>query len=314
MDLSADEVHAMGLANVARIHAEMEAFQASVEIDGTLNDFFDLLQDARDDPRFYYPNTNEGRVAYLEASTVAIDNIESQLPNFFGLLPKADVVVKRVEAFREQPGAAAHYFASSPDGSRPGVFYAHLLDMMAMPKYRLENLAYHEALPGHHLQIAIANELDGIPEFRKRARSTAYTEGWGLYAERLAKEIPNTYQDPFGDFGRLRGELWRAVRLVVDTGLHAKGWSERQAIEYCLANAPVAASQAQSEVRRYIVLPGQATAYMVGMLKLLELRQEAEAALGEAFDIRAFHDTILGQGAMPLDLLEKKVERWVVGR
>ena len=217
-ELSADDVHAMGLANVARIHAEMEAFQASVEIDGTLTDFFALLQDARDDPRFYYPNTDAGRSAYLEASTDAIDNIESQLPDYFGLLPKADVVVKRVEAFREQPGAAAHYMASSPDGTRPGVFYAHLLDMMAMPKYRLENLAYHEALPGHHLQIAIANELDGIPEFRKRARSTAYTEGWGLYAERLAKEIPGTYQDPFGDFGRLRGELWRAVRLVVDNG------------------------------------------------------------------------------------------------
>ena len=225
--LTAEEIHEVGRRNVARLHDEMREFQASVGLAGSLRDFFQLLQTAKDDPRFYYPNTDAGRAAYLEASTVAIDNIKAQLPAFFGMLPRADVVVKRVEPFREQPGAAAHYFSSSPDGTRPGIFYAHLLDMMAMPKHRLENLAYHEALPGHHLQIALANELDGIPEFRKRARATAFTEGWGLYAERLAKEVPGTYQDPFGDFGRLRGELWRAVRLVVDTGLHAKGWSEQ---------------------------------------------------------------------------------------
>ena len=232
------------------------------------------------------------------------------LPQFFGLLPKADLVVKRVEAFREQPGAAQFYEQGTPDGSRPGVYYVHLIDMNAMPKPELESIAYHEGLPGHHLQISIAQELNGLPTFRTQGSYTAYVEGWGLYAERLAKEM-GRYEDPYSDFGRLGGELWRAIRLVVDTGLHAKGWTEEQAVEYFIANSPTAEGQIRSEIRRYIVLPGQATAYKVGMLKILELRARAQAALGDRFDIRGFHDTVLGGGALPLAILTRRVDDWI---
>lgn len=310
-DLTADEVHQIGLDNVARIQAEMEAIKSAVAFEGSLQDFFDLLRDSKDDARFYFTNDDDGRQGYIDQSSAAIQNIKTNLPEFFGVLPKADIVVKRVEAFRERPGAAQHYNASSPDGSRPGVYYAHLIDMNFMPKYELEVVAYHEGIPGHHMQIAIANELEDVPEFRKLSGHTAFIEGWALYSERLAKEIPGTYQNPYSDFGRLQTEIWRAIRLVVDTGLHAKGWTEAQAIDYMTSNSSITAGQARSEVRRYIVAPGQATGYMIGMLKILELRERAENALGEAFDIRAFHDTVIGQGSMPLDLLERKIDRWI---
>ncbi|MEM7016895.1 MAG: DUF885 domain-containing protein [Pseudomonadota bacterium] len=309
--LTAEEIHQIGLDNVKRIHGEMEVIKAKTGFEGTLQEFFTLLRDSKDDERFYFPNTDEGRQGYIDDSTEAIENIKTQLSNYFGLLPKADIVVKRVEAFRERPGAAQHYNISSPDGSRPGVYYAHLIDMKAMPKYELEVVAYHEGIPGHHMQLAIATELEGVPDFRKRARVTAYVEGWGLYSERLAKEMPNTYQDLYSDFGRLNTELWRAVRLVVDTGLHAKGWTEQEAIDYMVNNSTTTSGQAQSEIRRYIVMPGQATAYMIGMLKILNLRAKAEQALGDKFDIKAFHDTVLGQGPMPLGLLERKIDRWI---
>ena len=306
-DMTADQVHELGLREVERIKAEMDAIRERVGFKGSLREFFDFV---RNDRRFYFSNDDEGRTAYLEESRKDLAAVKQLLPQFFGVLPKADLVVKRVEAFREQPGAAQFYEQGTPDGSRPGVYYVHLIDMNAMPKPELESIAYHEGLPGHHLQISIAQELKGLPTFRTQGSYTAYVEGWGLYAERLAKEM-GRYEDPYSDFGRLGGELWRAIRLVVDTGLHAKGWTEAQAVEYFIANSPTAEGQIRSEIRRYIVLPGQATAYKVGMLKILELRARAQAALGDRFDIRGFHDTVLDGGALPLEILTRRVDDWI---
>jgi len=309
--LTADEIHEIGLAEVTRLRAEMELIKTEFGFEGTLPEFFSFLRDTKDDERLYYPNTDEGRVGYIEDATAAIDKIKAQLPNYFGILPQADLEVKRVEAFREQAGAAQHYFPGTPDGSRSGTYYAHLLDMSAMPKRELEVIAYHEGLPGHHMQISIAQELEGVPTFRTQAGFTAYSEGWALYTEWLATEMPGTYEDSLSEFGRLGSEIWRAVRLVVDTGLHSKGWTEQQALDYFLANTAAPEAQAHSEIRRYMVLPGQATSYKIGMLKIQELRREAEAALGDDFDIRAFHDTVLGGGALPLEILERRVDEWV---
>ena len=309
--LSADRIHEIGLAEVARLRGEMEAIQKEVGFKGDLAAFFAELRDNKDNPLIYYPNTDEGRQAYLKDATAAIDKIKAVLPKYFGILPKADLVVRRVEPFREQAGAAQHYFAGTPDGSRPGIYYAHLLDMKAMPKYELEVIAYHEGLPGHHMQVAIAQELTNVPTFRKRTGFGAYSEGWGLYAEWLAREMPGTYQDPYSRFGRLGSEMWRAIRLVVDTGMHAKGWSDEQAVQYFLANSATTEPQVRSEIRRYLVSAGQATSYKIGMLRLQELRRKAETALGPRFDIRGFHDTILSGGALPLTLLEKRVDRWI---
>lgn len=310
-NLTADEIHEIGLSEVARLRGEMETIKEEFGFDGTLQEFFAFLRDTKDDERLYYPNTDEGRQGYIDDATAAIDGIKAVLPDYFGILPKADMVVKRVESFREQAGAAQHYFPPTPDGSRPGVYYAHLLDMEQMPKRELEVIAYHEGLPGHHMQIAIQQELEGVPTFRTQAGFTAYVEGWALYSELLSKEMPGTFQDPLSDFGRLGSEMWRAVRLVVDTGLHAKGWTEQEAIDYFLANTAAPEGQARSEVRRYIVLPGQATSYKIGMIKIQDLRRKAEEQLGEDFDIRAFHDTILGGGAMPLAILERRVDEWI---
>jgi len=309
--LTADEIHQIGLSEVARLRGEMIAVKDQFGFDGTLPEFFKFLRETKDDERLYYPNDDEGREGYIRDATAAIEKIKAQLPNYFGILPKADLVVKRVEPFREQAGAPQHYSSGTPDGSRPGIYYAHLLDMAAMPKRELEVIAYHEGLPGHHMQISIAQELTGIPTFRTQAGFNAYAEGWGLYAEWLAKEMPGTYQDPLSEFGRLGSEMWRAVRLVVDTGIHAKGWSEQQAIDYFLENSAITAQQARAEVRRYITWPGQATGYKIGMLKIQELRRKAEAELGDQFDICAFHDTILGGGAMPLTILERRVDQWI---
>jgi uncharacterized protein (DUF885 family) len=305
--MTADEIHALGLAEVERIHGEMEAIKRQVGFDGTLPEFFASI---RSDPRFKFPNTDEGREAYLETSRGFYAGIERRLPEFFGIRPKGGLVVRRVEAFREQPGAAQHYMQGTPDGSRPGTYYVHLVDMTSMPKFEMESVAYHEGIPGHHMQVAIAQELTGVPKFRTQAGFTAYSEGWGLYAERLAKEMGG-FQDPYSDLGRLGAEVWRAIRLVVDTGMHAKGWSEQQAVDYFLANGPTSEGQVRAEIRRYLVMPGQATAYKIGMLKILELRARATAALGEDFDIRAFHDTVLGGGALPLSILERRVDDWI---
>jgi uncharacterized protein (DUF885 family) len=308
--MTADEIHALGLAEVKRIQIEMESLKQKVGFKGTLQQFFASV---RNDRRFLFPNTDEGREAYLQASRDFYGAIEAKLPQYFGLRPKAGLVVKRVEAFREQPGAAQHYVEGTPDGSRPGTFYVHLIDMNSMPKFDMESVAYHEGIPGHHMQLALAQELTGVPKFRTQAFNSAYGEGWGLYAELLAKEM-GAYQDPYSDFGRLGAEIWRAIRLVVDTGLHSKGWTEQQAVDYFLANGPTSEGQVRAEIQRYIVRPGQATAYKVGMLKLLELRERARKALGNRFDIRAFHDTVLGGGSLPLSILERRVEAWMVAQ
>lgn len=307
-DMDADEIHNIGLREVERIHDEMRELKDSVGFDGDLQAFFRFVAT---DPQFKLPNTDAGRQEYIDRASAHIANIKKELPNWFGLLPKADLVVKRVEPFREQAGAAQHYFPSTPDGSRPGVYYAHLLDMDAMPIPELEVIAYHEGLPGHHMQIAIAQELEDIPTFRTQANFTVYAEGWGLYSEWLAKEMPGTYADPYSEYGRLTSELWRAVRLVVDTGMHAKGWTEQEAVDYFRANTSVPDAAIRSEVQRYLTWPGQATAYKIGMLKIQELRARAESELGDDFDIKAFHDTVLGGGALPLNLLERRVDQWI---
>lgn len=305
--LTADEVHQIGLDEVARIQKEMEAIKTSVGFKGTLQEFFAFM---RTDPKFYFPNTDEGREAYLQEARDHLAFIQERLPQYFGILPKAPLEVRRVEPFREQPGAAQHYFPGTPDGSRPGIYYNHLSDMKAMPRYELETVAYHEGNPGHHMQVSIAQELEGVPTFRTQSNFNAYSEGWGLYAELLGKEM-GAFKDPYSDFGRLAGEIWRAVRLVVDTGLHSKGWTEQQAVDYFLANSSSAEGAVRSEIQRYIVWPGQATGYKIGMLRILEMRENARKQLGDKFDIRGFHDTVLGGGALPLELLERRVQDWV---
>jgi len=307
-DLSADEIHTIGLNEVARLRNEMLGIMEEVEFQGDLQAFF---EEVRTGEWNYYPDTDEGRQAYIDDATAAIENLKALLPEYFGLLPNADLIVKRVEAFRERDGAAQHYYAGTPDGSRPGIYYAHLSDMTAMPKNQLEVIAYHEGLPGHHMQISIAQELEGVPQFQTQLSFTAYAEGWGLYSEKLASEMPGTYADAYQQFGRLSSEIWRAIRLVVDTGLHAKGWTEQEAIDYFMANSPEPYESVRSEVRRYIVMPGQATSYKIGMIKILELRSTAIEALGDDFDIRGFHDTVLGAGSLPLDLLERRVMQWI---
>lgn len=307
LDLSADEIHETGLAEVARLRQEMEAIKEAVDFQGSLAEFFIFM---REDEQFYFPDTDEGRQGYLDLAEEYLAGMAEKLPDYFGILPKADLEVRRVEAFREQDGAAQHYASGTPDGSRPGIFYAHLSDMTAMPKYQLENISYHEGNPGHHMQISIQQELSDIPRFRTQYGYTAYSEGWGLYAEALGKEM-GFYEDPYSDFGRLAGEIWRAVRLVVDTGIHARRWSEEQAVQYFLENSPQPEAAVRSEIQRYITTPGQATAYKIGMLKIQEMRANAQQALGERFDIRGFHDTVLGGGALPLPVLEARVQRWV---
>ena len=310
-DMTPEQVHQLGLSEVARLRSEFEALQKKMGVAGDLQAFFKHIQN---DSKRLYPNTDAGRQAYIADATKAIDNIKTQLPNYFGLLPKAELEVKRVEAFREQDGAAQHYYPGTPDGSRPGIYYAHLSDMNAMPKTELEVIAYHEGLPGHHMQISIAQELKDMPMFRTQSFDTAYNEGWGLYSEWLAKEMPGTYQDDYSQYGRITSEMWRAIRLVVDTGLHAKGWTEQQAIDYFAANSSIPAAAVKSEVRRYLVNPGQATAYKVGMIKFQQLRKKAETELGDKFDIKGFHDAVLGGGAMPMDLLERRVDTWIAAQ
>lgn len=305
--LSAEEIHEIGLSEVARIQQEMLAIKDKVGFEGDLKAFFQFVNS---DPQFFFPNTDEGRQAYLDESTAFLDSIKEKLPDYFGILPKADLVVKRVEAFREQPGAPQHYSQGTPDGSRPGTYYVHLSDMTAMPKSTMEGVAYHEGNPGHHMQISIAQELKTVPKFRTQMGFNAYVEGWALYSEALAKEM-GQYKNPYYDFGRLVNEIWRAIRLVTDTGLHSKGWTEADAIAYFSENSSIAPGAIQAEVRRYMVIPGQATGYKIGMLKIQELRKLAETELGDQFDLKGFHDKVLGSGALPLDILEKEVKRWI---
>jgi len=306
-EMTANEIHELGLAEVTRIRGEMDAIKRAAGFEGDLQEFFGFL---RDDPQFYKPNTDEGRQDFINEVEQKLAFINERLPDYFGVLPKADLVVKRVEPYREEDGGAQHYWPGTPDGSRPGIYYMHLSDMSAMPLPKLEVVAYHEGNPGHHMQYSIALELEDVPTFRRQAEFGAYGEGWGLYSELLALEM-GAYEDPYSNFGRLSSEMWRALRLVVDTGLHSKGWSEQEAVDFMKQNSARPLAGVQSEVRRYLVLPGQATSYKVGMIKIQQLRARAEEALGDRFDIRAFHDTVLTGGAMPLAILERRVDYWI---
>ncbi|MGM0390157.1 MAG: DUF885 domain-containing protein [Bacteroidota bacterium] len=305
-DLTANEIHEIGLLEVARIHGEMEAIMKKVGFVGSLQDFFEFM---RTDPQFYYSNTPEGKEKYLNEATALINTMKGRLDELFLTKPKADIIVKAVEPFREKSAGKAFYQQPAIDGSRPGTYYANLYDMAAMPAYQMEALAYHEGIPGHHMQIAIAQELDSLPMFRKFSRYTAYSEGWGLYSELVPKEI-GFYKDPYSDFGRLAMELWRSCRLVVDTGIHSKKWTREQGIDYYKQNTPNAESDCVKMVERHIVMPGQATAYKIGMNKIVELREEAKVQLGNDFDLREFHDVVLLSGAVPLNILEELVQEW----
>jgi uncharacterized protein (DUF885 family) len=306
-DLTADQVHQLGLTNVGRIHNEMRSIMRQVDFSGTLQEFFIFV---RENQELRYPNTDEGREQYLEDARSAIARMEAKLPDYFGVLPKAELIVKRVEPFREQSAGKAFYQSPPPDGSRPGIFYANLFDMSAMPKTDLEALAFHEGLPGHHLQRAITAELEGVPDLQRYLSFTAFSEGWGLYTEQLAHEM-GFYEDPYSRFGQLAMELWRAARLVVDTGIHSKRWSREEAIAYLVNNTPNAEYDCIKAIERYIAMPGQATAYMIGKLRIVELREQAREALGDKFDIQLFHDTVLGSGPVPLSKLAENIDAMV---
>ena len=308
-DLDATTIHELGLSEVARIHREMNQIKESVGFKGDLNEFFVYMRTDPDD-RFTYPNTPEGKKAYLRDATNMINVMRGRLDEIFWIKPKADFVVKAVEPFREKAAGKAFYSRPAADGSRPGIYYANLYNTANMPSYQMEALAYHEGIPGHHMQIAIQQELEGLPKFRRFGRVTAYSEGWGLYTEYLPKEM-GFYTDPYSDFGRLAMELWRAARLVVDTGIHHKQWTRDQAIDYLLSNTPNPKGDCVKAIERYVVMPGQATAYKIGMIKILELRENAKQALGDKFDIRGFHDAILANGPVPLSILEDLVNQWV---
>ncbi len=306
-NMSADEIHELGLREVARIHKEMEAIKERVGFKGDLAAFLVFM---RDDPQFVYPTTDEGKAAYIARATQMINEVKARLPEWFGTLPKAALVVKKVEPFREAGSASAFYESPSADGKRPGAYYINTLDMHALPIWEMETLAHHEAIPGHHMQIAIAQELQDMPKFRRFGGYTAYAEGWALYAEYFTKEF-GFYKDPYQDFGRLSDELLRAVRLVVDTGIHSKRWTRQQVMDYFHTNTAGSDRDNFTETNRYIVWPGQATAYKVGMMKIYELRERARTALGAKFDLRAYHDLVLKNGALPMDLLEQLVNDWI---
>ena len=305
--LTADEIHQLGLREVARIHEGMKTIMQQVGFKGDLLAFFKFI---KEDPQFYYPTTPEGKAAYIKRATEIIDTMRARLDEFFITKPKAPLVIKPVEPFREQGAAGAFYEQPAPDGSRPGAYYVNTVDMRGLPIFEMETLAHHEAIPGHHMQIAIAQELTGIPKFRKFGGNTAYIEGWALYAEYFPKEF-GFYQDPYQDFGRLYDELLRAVRLVVDSGLHARKWTRTQVMDYFRTNTPNPERDIFTETNRYIVWPSQATAYKIGMLKILELREIAKKELGARFDLREYHDLVLKNGSVPMDILEENVRAWI---
>jgi uncharacterized protein (DUF885 family) len=306
-DLTADQIHQIGLDEVARIQREMEVIKAKVGFTGSLQDFFVFL---KTDPRFQYPNTPAGKEQYLTDARAFIAQVMAVAPQWFSTLPKAALEVRAVEPFREATASIAFYNAPAPDGSRPGIYYVNLSDMTQVLKPQIEGISYHEGAPGHHFQIAYAQEIEGLPRFRRFGGYGAYAEGWGLYAEQLEKEM-GFYQDPYSDFGRLSTELWRAVRLVTDTGLHAKRWSREQAMDYFRQNSLLSERDIGKEVERYITNPGQATSYKIGELKIEELRHKAEATLGARFDIKDFHAVVLGSGSVPLDVLADQVDTWI---
>lgn len=306
-DLTADQIHTLGLKQVAAIRQEMEAIKREVGFQGTLEQFFDKI---RTDPQFKYPNTAAGREEYLSDARAVIASVMAAAPRYFRVLPKAPLEVRAVEKWREGTASTAFYNAPSADGSRPGIYYVNLVDMNQTQKVQVAGIAAHEGAPGHHFQIARQQELTGIPKFRKFGGYGAYAEGWGLYSERLANEM-GVYKDPYSRFGMLSLQVWRAIRLVLDTGIHAKRWTRDQSIAYFKANSSVSDTDIAREVDRYFNWPGQATSYMVGQLKIAELRARAERELGPQFDIRDFHEAVLGQGALPLEVLDAQVGRYI---
>jgi uncharacterized protein (DUF885 family) len=309
-DLTADQIHSLGLSEVARIQKEMEAIKARVGFKGTLQQFFAHIKTS---PQFKYPNTEEGRQRYLADAKGFIAQVMEKAPQWFRRLPKAPLEVRAVETWRQETASVAFYNSPSPDGSRPGIFYVNLADMNQVLKPQIESIAYHEGAPGHHFQIALQQELEGIPKFRRFGGYGAYAEGWGLYAERLGREM-GFYQDPYSEFGHLSLELWRAVRLVTDTGIHSKRWSREQAIRYFQENSLLSERDIVKEVERYFNNPGQATSYKVGQLKIVELRDRARRELGDRFDIRDFHAAVLENGSLPLGLLEEQVDAYIAAK
>jgi uncharacterized protein (DUF885 family) len=305
--MTPEEIHELGLREVTRILGEMNKVRQRVGFQGDLPAFFTYL---RSDPKFYYTSGTEVIAAYLDVKK----RIDAALPKLFSVFPKADYEVREVEAFRAKSSAGAYYQAASADGSRPGIFYVNTYDLKALPRFGVETLSLHEASPGHHFQVSIQQELTGLPRFRRFGGDyTAYVEGWALYAEFLGPEL-GLFTDPYQAFGRLNDEQLRAMRLVVDTGLHAKAWTREQAIEYMIANSTLAPSDVESEVERYIAWPGQALGYKVGDLRIQALRRKAEASLGAKFDIRDFHREVLSDGAVPMEILERKIDRWIEAR
>ncbi len=307
-DMTPDEIHEWGLRDVAQLHAEMREIMVVVGFEGTLQEFFEHLNT---DPDNFYPDTDEGRAQFLEDATRMTEELMARTPEFFNLLPEAPIVVRRIEPYREAQGTIAHYNRPAPDGSQPGIYYANLRSMDMWPRHTVEAITYHEGVPGHHFQIALAQELEGLPSFRTLGFSnTAYVEGWGLYSELVAYEM-GAYEDPLSNFGRLATDLWRAVRLVVDTGLHHKRWTRDEAYDYMMENTPLGEETVRREINRYIVWPGQALAYRAGRQRILDLRAEAREALGDDFDIRTFHDAVLGSGAVPMPVLEEIVRDYI---
>lgn len=306
-DLTADQIHRIGLDSVAAIRGEMDAIRRRVGYAGTLEAFFEHI---RTDPQFRYSNDEAGRAAYLADARAVVDRMMAAAPRFFRTLPRAALEVRAVEKWREATASTAFYNRPTPDGSRPGIFYVNLVDMTQTQKVQMEAIAVHEGAPGHHFQIARAMEIEGLPRFRRFGGYGAYSEGWGLYTERLAKEMGG-YTDPYSEFGMLSLQMWRAIRLVVDTGIHAKRWDRERAIRYFLDNSSLSRGDIEREVNRYINNPGQATSYMIGQRKIAELRARAERTLGARFDIRDFHEAVLGNGGLPLSVLEEEIDRWI---
>jgi len=292
---------------VGRIHEEMREIKEAVGFEGTLREFFGFI---REDPNNFFEDSDAGREEFLRNARQQVSEIYDVVEDYFNTLPSAQLEVRRVEPWRENSTSIAFYNRPSEDGSRPGVYYANLADMTSVQKYVFTAITYHESVPGHHFQIALAQELEGLPGFRKYGGYGAFTEGWALYAEQLAREM-GFYKDPYHNFGRLQNELWRSARLVLDTGIHAKRWTREEAIDYFLENTPLSEGDIVTEVERFFVNPGQALGYKMGMIKILELRERAREALGSKFDIREFHDAVIGAGSLPLGLLERQVERYI---
>jgi uncharacterized protein (DUF885 family) len=302
-DLTPDEIHQIGLDEVARIHVEMLGIMEEVGFEGDLREFFDFMNN---DDQFYFDEAEQLIQGYRDMS----ERISTLSKPLFNVFPKTGFEVRRVEPFREASASGGQYRTGTPDGSRPGVFYANAYDIKARPIWGMESLFLHEAIPGHHFQRSLQVENEALPGFRRFGGYTAFTEGWGLYAESLGREI-GVYTDPYQYFGALNAEIWRSIRLVVDTGLHAKGWSRQEVLDYMYANSPVKEARAVSEAERFMAIPGQALAYKIGQLKIRALRTDAEQRLGDTFDVADFHTQILMDGPMPLSMLEAKINDWV---